>query len=107
MLSKAHWKEIIFYSYIWSYDYISLRRVTFEAGSHLKVIGEKTFHNCVVDEIKIPANVEYIGTDCFINCWISRVKFAPGFHILSGFGMIGSLEEIEIPACVDVIDVIC
>ncbi len=46
-----------------------LKRVEFEEGSNLKIIGRNVFKNCTsLEEIVIPKNLEKIGASTFLNC---------------------------------------
>ena len=49
-------------------DCRNLRRVTFAAGSQLKMIGEQSFSSCRVEEIVIPRSVTRIGKQAFSGC---------------------------------------
>jgi hypothetical protein len=58
-----------------------LSDITFETGSRLHNIRAFAFARTAIYEIIIPANVEILGNDCFVDCFAlqeSNVKFAEG-----------------------------
>ena len=94
----------------------SLTSVTFEAGSCLKIIGDRAFASSGITKIVIPASVEYIGAKCFgmnndavtademIRCELTSIEFEPGscLKTIGDTAFLGAqIKEIEIPASVE------
>jgi len=110
-------------------DCESLEKVTF--GDNIKVIEKEAFMNCKsLKMIELPKNLEEIGPYAFYNCskiecltvpkslykWgmyafcgttsLKKIDFEDGLKNIGGSGLFGScsVEEITIPASVEIID---
>jgi hypothetical protein len=95
---------------IWSRcftKYKSLKHLTFELGSRLKVIEDFAFRETGLKAIEIPCTVKILGICCFCQCYsLVSVTFASGSKLeeipRSGF-VSTQLSVIVIPASVKVI----
>jgi len=81
----------------------SLKKVTFEANSKLKIINDGAFRCTFIESIEIPASVIAIGGAAFSNCYsLSSVTFGSGSLLNSigenAFAGTISLKTVNLPS---------
>jgi hypothetical protein len=87
---------------------MSIRRVDFEAGSKLRVLGVSAFSGSAIHSIEIPPLVEVLPQSCFSYCaFLSSVTFAPGSQLRTIDGTafeVSCIEAIAIPPLVEILE---
>jgi hypothetical protein len=102
-------------------DRYAFEDITFETGSRLREIGGSAFAGCsALKSICLPASVEKIDGQSFIDCGLTNIEIESGnkfYYIQDSFVMnlsdsqivryFGSSSKIEIPDIVEVLDRYC